>query len=100
MKPAVTFGVPQDLAKQFKEFARKGNIRLNIVSNLDATIQVVRGEEERMKSDLATLHIDGWIPCETARAVAKRLGISTLNMGKLLDYFNVKVRECALGCFK
>jgi len=41
----------------------------------------------------------GRIPCALALETARRLGISPGQMGKLLDFLEIKVRQCQLGCF-
>ena len=67
----------------------------------DADVEiVVCSEDERKKSNLETLYSGGWIACETARALARKLGIATMKMGKLLTRVDCKVKRCALGCFK
>ena len=56
--------------------------------------------EESLESDLAMIYSGGWIACETARDLAKKLAISIRQMGGLLDQLNVKIRKCSLGCFQ
>jgi hypothetical protein len=54
---------------------------------------------ERRECSVDALWIGGRIPCERARQLAGRLGISVRRMGKLLELLNVKVVQCGLGCF-
>ncbi len=81
------------------EFVQAQGILVNVVSmDDDCTVEVVTADERR-RCGLRRLYVGGFIACETARGVAVKLGIRTRQMGKLLDYLNIKVRNCGLGCF-
>ncbi len=90
--------VPDSMAEQVRKFLAEEKINLEIVDCSCDVEVVIRGES--LESDLATIYSGGWIGCETARALAKKLAISIRQMGKLLDQLNVKIRKCSLGCFQ
>ena len=87
------------LKDKLYEFFNKENIDIEIVTNLPCDIKVIQSEE-RVECDLETIYSGGWIACETARSVAKKMGISLSQMGNLLNHLDVKIRRCTLGCFK
>lgn len=39
------------------------------------------------------------IMCSRALAIAKSLGIPTVEVGRVADILNVKISKCQLGCF-
>lgn len=95
-----TLGVPEAMLEALGEFVTAEGIRVNVVSTPDDyTVQVMKADERR-RCGLRTLYTGGFIACETARGAAVKLGIRTRQMGKLLDFLNIKVRNCSLGCFK
>jgi len=92
-------GVPETLRAALSEFVAAEGIRLAVVpTDDDCTVQVVAANERR-RCGLRRLYTGGFIACETARSMAVKLGIRTRQMGKLLDFLNIKVRNCGLGCF-
>jgi len=94
-----TLGVPGDLRAALSEFLAAEGIRLAVVpTGDDCTVQVVVGNERR-RCGLRRLYTGGFIACETARSMAVKLGVRTRQMGKLLNFLNIKVRNCGLGCF-
>jgi LAO/AO transport system kinase len=42
----------------------------------------------------------GKITCKEAMKLAAKLKVPTKNMADLLNKYNVKIKECQLGCFK
>ncbi len=70
-----------------------------VIASDSSSASLTIGREDRRQSDLKTLYAGGWVACETALALADRLGISPASMGKLIDLLDVKVRRCSLGCF-
>jgi len=60
----------------------------------------VAASAERRECTINTIWSGGWIRCAVAHAAARKLGISTAKMGRLLYALNVKIRQCELGCFK
>jgi molybdopterin-guanine dinucleotide biosynthesis protein A len=92
--------VPADLLKPLRSFIEKASIPLELDTDEAGSAVRVTGGDENQKSDGCTLRVGGWIACETARAMAENLQISTHDMGKLLNHLKVKIRECGLGCFE
>ena len=94
-----TLGVPDTLLAPVGEFVQAQGILVNVVSmDDDCTVQVMQVNERR-RCGLRRLYVGGFIACETARGTAVKLGIRTRQMGKLLNFLNIKVRSCSLGCF-
>lgn len=94
-----TLGVPEALLHPIANFVNAEGIGVVLVSGDDCTVEVVEADERR-RCGLRRLHPGGFIACETARGMAAKLGIRVRQIGKLLDFLNIKVRNCGLGCFK
>jgi len=94
-----TLGVPLTMLEPVANFVTAEGIRLDIAVTDDCAVEVVAADERR-RCGLRRLYTSGFIACETARSMAVKLGIRTRQMGKLLDFLNIKVRNCGLGCFK
>lgn len=90
--------VPETMTESFRNFITSEGISVDVASEGDQTVRIVRAEG-KVESDLTTLQSGGWIRCEVARAMAERLGISYQEVGRILDFLSVKVRQCELGCF-
>jgi len=91
--------VPAEMAEELAQFLAAETIDLKPVADDSGEVRIVPTGPDRQESDLQTLYVGGWISCETARALAKKLTIDPGQMGSLLDHVHVKVRRCALGCF-
>ena len=91
--------VEASIADQLREFLDEEKIKIVIVTdgNYDVTIVQCDGRKE---SNLNTIYSGGWITCEMARSLAKKMKISLGQMGKMLNHLDVKIRRCSLGCFK
>ena len=87
------------IARKLQDFLDKENIDLDVVTNIQCQVNVSICDDRR-ESDLNTVYSGGWISCETARSLAKKINISFEQMGKLLNHLDVKIRHCSLGCFK
>lgn len=87
------------LKDKLMEFVNNENIDVEIVSDKPCDVKVMHSEE-RAECDLDTIYSGGWIACEMARRLAKKMEISLSQMGNLLNLLNVKIRRCSLGCFK
>jgi len=94
-----TLGVPETLLAPLGEFVEAQGILVNVVSMDDDCIVQVVAADERRRCGLRKLYMGGFIACETARGTAVKLGIRARQMGKLLDFLDIKVRNCGLGCF-
>ena len=91
--------VETSIANQLREFVDAEEIKIAVVTEGNYDVAVVKCDD-RKESDLNTIYSGGWITCETACASAKKLAIPVMQMGKLLDHLDVKIRRCGLGCFK
>lgn len=91
--------VDVSIADQLREFLDVEGIKIEVVIDGHCNVTVVQCED-RKESDLNSIYSGGWITCDTARASAKKLGIPVMQMGKLLDHLDVKIRRCGLECFK
>jgi len=87
------------LADELREYIKTEGLQLDVVSEPDTELVLV-AHRDQARSDMRTICAGGWIACETARALARELGLPLLKMGKMLDHLNVKIRQCSLGCFK
>ena len=87
------------IARKLQEFLDNETIDLEIVTGLPGDIEIAKSNN-RKESNLTTIYSGGWITCETARSLAKKINISLNQMGKLLNNLDVKIRRCSLGCFK
>ena len=91
--------VPEDMIEGVAKFLSDEGIPLEAVpAGSQAALAVRRGE--RQQSDLHALAAGGWVACPAALVLAPRLGITTRQLGRLLDFLHVKVKACSLGCFK
>jgi len=94
-----TLGIPETMLEPIANFINAEGIAVDLTSGDACTVEVVNADERR-RCGLHRLYPGGFIACETARAMAAKLGIRTRQMGRLLDFLNIKVRNCGLGCFK
>jgi len=92
-------GVPQEMTESAETFVAAESIPIDVGRAEGCTVQVVKAEE-RLECDASTLQTGGWITCAAAWAMARKLNISTMQMGKLLDFLDIKIRRCELGLFK
>jgi hypothetical protein len=90
--------VPETLKVKLVDFLNAENIGLQVTIESPADL-LVHEVAERKESDGEHLFCGGWIECGVARSMADRLGVQTSDVGKLLDFLNVKIRNCELGCF-
>ncbi len=91
--------VESSLKDKLLEFVNNENIDIEIVPDEPCDFKVIR-TNERIESELDTIYSGGWISCEMARSMAKKMEISLSQMGNLLNHLDVKIRRCSLGCFK
>ena len=80
-------------------FLAERKIRLQVLAQAGGSVRVVESDAPR-RCTLSRLYVGGFIPCETARALAARLDLPVGQVGQLLEFLHIKVRQCALGCFK
>lgn len=91
--------VPEPLLASVRQLVAGEEIALDVVCGGQCAVRVEQGNE-RLESDLTTLHAGGWITCPAAQAVASKLQISNGAMGKILNLLQIKIRRCDLGCFE
>jgi len=99
MTTAATISAAREIADSLTAFITAESMGLNVSCEGPGEVKVVKSAGCD-KSDVETIQSGGWIECPTAWAVARRLGISTRQMGSILDFLDVKIRKCALGCFE
>jgi len=83
----------------FEKFLKTEGIQIDLITSGISAVEVLKCEG-RKESGLDTIYATGWVACETARALAQKLDISIMQMGKIMNYLNVKIRHCSLGCFQ
>ena len=93
-----TINVPEKINGDFLAFLTKENIALEPATDAGGEVSVVLGEDRRECSSTSLYH-GGWIKCDTARDLKDNLSIEYKNVGKILDFLEIKVRDCELGCF-
>jgi hypothetical protein len=54
---------------------------------------------EQVKAEVEKAATDKVLTCHDARALAEKLGVDYLVVGKACNEAGVKVRICELGCF-
>ncbi|MBN2182271.1 MAG: hypothetical protein JW715_10180 [Sedimentisphaerales bacterium] len=87
------------IAERLQEFLDKEKMNLDVVTETDGAVEVMKCAEPK-ESNLDVIYAGGWITCEIARSMAKKINISFGQMGNLLNHLDVKIRHCSLGCFK
>ena len=94
-----TLSVPPGMLDSTVRFVRASRLPLEVIVGSGSAVQVSVADGPR-GCGLSRLYVGGFIACETARAMAAGLGLRAGQMGKLLEFLNIKVRRCGLGCFK
>ena len=92
-------GVQPDRQQQLNEFFSEERIELKAGAENEGLIRIA-GDDERRECSLKVLYAGGWIRCPVARKVANNLGVDGKSIGKLMDFLEIKIRDCELGCFK
>jgi len=91
--------VPTSIISPLQAFFDSERIAIEIVTDQPCDVKVIRCND-RKESNLDSVFSGGWITCEMARNLAKKMKISLGETGKMLNHLDVKVRRCSLGCFK
>jgi hypothetical protein len=86
------------MRSDFSAFLAKENIQLAVTSGDSGDVEILPSEE-RLESKSTKLYKGGWIKCDEARAAAEKLTLQYREFGKVLDYLDIKIRDCELGCF-
>jgi len=87
-----------ELLPALADFVLEEGIGVAVTDEADGAVRVETGPGGR-ECEVTVLHVGGWIACPVARAMASRLGIANLALGRILNHFGVKVKRCDLGCF-
>lgn len=90
--------VDSAMADELAGFVADEGIGLGVVTEQGGDVTVAMCHDRR-QSDLETIYSGGWVACEAGRALAGKLQITVGQMGRLLNYLDVKIRKCELGCF-
>jgi hypothetical protein len=97
---AASINMPDALTKGFTDLIEKDGIDLDMVQDGSGLVSVIEGEKSaRRESTLTELYTNGWINCELARQMADNLSIPYSAAGKIMNFLDIKVRNCGLGCF-
>jgi hypothetical protein len=56
-------------------------------------------DAEQVKQEVEKAAIEKVLTCHDARALAEKLGVDYIVVGKACNEVGVKVRVCELGCF-
>ena len=92
--------IPESLKENFADLLVQSGIDLEIAPDGSGQVRVIEeAETERREGTRSILYTHGWINCEAARQVAENLSISYGGAGRILDFLDIKVRNCELGCF-
>ena len=97
-RPVATLAAPHGRAKALAEFVRREGLKCGVVAGRTGTVRVTE-PEGRKPCTASSLSAGGWISCAAARRMAGELGIPLRSMGRLLDFLEVKIRQCDLECF-
>jgi hypothetical protein len=91
-------GTSESMAEPLRAFLAAEGIALTVVTDDDCTVRVAQSED-RQPSTPKVIQAGGWITCPLARSMARKLRITTPQIGQLLNHLDVKIRGCELGCF-
>jgi hypothetical protein len=54
---------------------------------------------EKLEKEIQDSLVDGKLPCAVAFSIAKKLEVSTRQVGDIANKLDIKVSKCQLGCF-
>ena len=57
------------------------------------------GQNELVKEQLEKASEDGHIQCAVALGIAKKMGVSSREVGDVANHLNLKICKCQLSCF-
>ena len=90
--------VSGESGEKLAAYAREKGIAVSILP-ADTHSADALSSEGRLESGAEILHPGGSISCGDARLLAGNLGITGRELGQLLDFLKIKIRDCELGCF-
>lgn len=91
-------GAEGALGRKLAEFFESESICLKVEDFGEAVVSV-SAPGGRLESCGDSIFAGGWVKCETARHIAEKLGVTRKEMGKILNFLDVKICDCELGCF-
>jgi hypothetical protein len=56
-------------------------------------------QQEELEDRLNRASHESRVPCASAMAIAKSLGIPATEVGKIADKLQIRIKKCRLGCF-
>jgi hypothetical protein len=99
MRRGNVLGVRADRRSELTGFFVKESISL-IAGSEDEGLVRIAGDGNQLECSLEVLYPGGWIRCPVARNMAAKLSVKGKDIGKLMDFLEIKIRDCELGCFK
>lgn len=96
---AKLFSADSKICDKLQKFLNQKQIPISFSDDGTGAIRIIHGLD-RPFCTFDTLYVDGAIDCETARHLAVKLNITLGHMGQILDFLNIKIRNCSLGCFR
>lgn len=55
--------------------------------------------EDRVEEELRKMAPEGRLTCAVARKIAEDLGVQYKSVGEAANKLDIKITDCALGCF-
>jgi hypothetical protein len=93
--------VPESLREKVAGFVEHQGLNWELVVEAPCEVRIaVSDGSDRRECTGDTLEAGGWIKCSAAWALGVMYGIPLLQLGAFLDVLDIKVRQCALGCFE
>lgn len=56
-------------------------------------------DDKKIQTEIEQAAQDGRLDCHDARALAEKLGVDYVEVGKACNDLGVKIHSCELGCF-
>ncbi len=66
---------------------------------VDATPGFNNDMNSRLEEELRASLVNGRLPCAVAFKIAKKLKVTTRQVGDTANKLNIKIAGCQLGCF-
>ena len=100
---ALRMYVCEELRNDVERFVCENDVPVELTcDSQSAGMSIVSptSKNEKKICDTKTLYAGGWIKCPTAWEIARLHGLDLMQFGSLLDMLNIRIRQCALGCFE
>jgi hypothetical protein len=69
------------------------------ISGTEKESALAPGQQEELEQRLLKASRENRIPCASALALAKALGIPAAEVGKTANKLKIRISKCQLGCF-